>query len=296
MKKIIVLMMVSVVLVFAKDSEQLNSPEFSPEIIKTARASVRNKIKKFLLVIDQSKGKHVNYDRYDFSSNFISKVTATVGEKIILDISLNHYYYVLGRGRIYFKLNNRLPYADTIEYTLTNNHGDSIKKDVDVRAKLKYFDDKKTSKYLNAKRVKINPKAWNETSIDGAIKTLYGANALVEIKENKHKQYMKIKKCIFEGKCSHGVYAPMKIVVKSKSEFESIAIFSTTTEKALLAVIQGAKDDTTYIEIPFRIEKSGEIFTIVKTTDGKLYKSESYKFGVGRGDFSDMQIEFSFEK
>jgi hypothetical protein len=65
--------------------------------------------------------------------------------------------------------------------------------------------------------------------------------------------------------------------MNSIENIESIALFSTATEKSLLTVLAFPRGNVNSVVIPMRFEKDGELFAIARMRDGSLYKSTSAK-------------------
>ena len=287
MRKIIILIMVLVVRVFAqenievpnvtKQNEQISSNSLSTEIVISAKALVKNGNGKARVYLQKKGIKFSNYRRNDYSSSFISNVTASIGKSRVLDASFNHYLWL--PPTIDFKFKDLSSDAKNIIYTIKDNHGKSVKKSFKIKRK-------GTSSTQNMKQITketfINPKAWEATNIDDAIKALYGEDAFKKIEKTSKTNFLKKKQfnnisCLPKEVCSLAINGYMEIILEIDQELDSIAIFSTTTNKALLAVFKISKKNKTYVSTKYSLKKFGKIFVIARMRDGKLYKSEFYE-------------------
>jgi len=254
---------------FAIENIEASNIKLSPEIISNSKTKIRDGIGRSIIYLNPRKIWKNSLHHREYNLNFISNITASIGDEKLLDASFNFYLDVWYLSFMSFKFKNIISNNDEIIYRVTDNHGKSVQKSFkiiknnhDVRGKPKQQSSLFT-------RTIINPKAWQETTVKGAIQAVYGIKALEKVNEQDFISFCK------EDKCIHDSITPIKISLNLKENIESIAILSTATEKSLLALFTVSRNNVTSIAIPMRLEKEGKLFAVAKTKDGKLYKSTS---------------------
>lgn len=287
MKKII-LILVLVVGLYGEDiniantinekKQTRNQDLFSQSTI-WAKAYVKSKQGKSRIAL-QRKDKSTDYRRDEYNDNYISNITATIDKYKVLDASFNNYIWL--PPVVEFKFKDLLPNANSILYTLTDNYGKSVKKYSKIKRNGIYSTKEIKQNNNIIKKTYINPKAWEATNTDSAIKALYGEDALKKIEKTSTTNFLNKKQfnnisCLPKDICSLATNGFMEIILETDKELESVSIFSTATDKVLLAVFKISKKNKIYISTKYNLEKFGKIFVIAKTRDEKLYKSESYK-------------------
>jgi hypothetical protein len=296
MKKIVLLLVLFIISGLAEEASVLPS-----EVLYKHKTEIQNGvILSKVMLKSKIEWFYVN-NRRNLTSNYLANITATVGDRMVIDASFNHSLYPWSHPVIEHKFNDTPPYMNKIIYTLTDNHGKIEQRSFDIRRKNKASISEESQKKAVLNSTDIDPKAWEETSVDGAIKALFGSNALKIIKPTNPNQYLNQEAlhCLEgDGICYHDTEYPLKIRIESKKELTSIAVFSSATSTALLAVFNNANNGIFYVEAPFKIEKNGEILIVAKGRDGKLYRSGSYMFTIG-AIFEDghyTRIGFDFGK
>lgn len=297
--KIIILMMLFVGSVFAQEIEVSNGIELPSEMIPKSVMSIKDGLGKAIININIRNVWGDNYRIRDFNSDFISNLTATMGARKVLDASFAPYLFPWSTVAIGFQFKDTLPYSKTLIYTLTDNHGRMLIKPFPISRKdVVLSNTEKMQKYEYSKGIHISKKAWNETSIEAAIKELYGQSAFNIINTTDNEKYFN-KKVLRGFSTSNGINhdagAPLYIKIEGQKAFESIAIFSSTTPTALLAVFQVPKGEIIDISVPFYLKKDGKILVVGKSNDGKLYQSESFNVLMNTRGEDDFSTAIAFE-
>jgi hypothetical protein len=200
-------------------------------------------------------------------ANFISHVTATVENNIVLDISTSPY---LSRNPIIKYKFKDLNQSNDINYILTDNKGKQKEHFSEITREYNLPREKKQLRYLNTSVVNFretNPLAWKAKSSQEAIKALYGSveNPI----KNKINLIMPEDTDSVESDC--GLSIPVKI--SSNIDLESLAIFIDKIEGSTLAVF--SISPFSIIDYELRVKIGGKQYTLIvigKDRDGKFYK------------------------
>ena len=200
--------------------------------------------------------------------NFISHVTATVENNIVLDISTSPY---LSRNPIIKYKFKDLNQSNDINYILTDNKGKQKEHFSEIKRKHNLSREKKQLRHSNTSVVnfrKTNPLAWTASNSKEAIKELYG---LVENPiKNKINLLMPEDSNPRESDC--GLKVPVKF--SSKIDLESLAIFIDNIEGSTVAVI--SIPPFSIIDYELRVKIRGEQYTLIiigKDREGRFYKA-----------------------
>lgn len=214
-----------------------------------------------------------------YSSNYVSNISATIDNISIFDAALSPYVY--SQSYISFKFKD-FTASDDITFNVIDNHGKRSQQSFKIIKKSTSKTKNIFSKQNAVSPVVINPKAWNATTVDSAIEAIYGSSDV-----NILKTYFNDNNIIYppttywgDGNCLAknciiDTFYPLRVSIKSEIDLQSIAIFSTSTPRPLLAFLQILNNGVSNITIPFKLEKPGKLFFIGKGKDGKLYRSES---------------------
>ncbi len=197
---------------------------------------------------------------HGIEANFISHITATVDNEIVLDMSISSYLPRDPFIKYKFKDINQ---ASSIKYTLTDNKDRKKEHSFAIQRKEKISLEQKKIKHSNSSVIdfrKTNPLAWKATNLNEAIKELYGS---VE-KPIKGEINLTVERT----EC----YFPVEI--SSKANLESLALFIDTGKLALpLAVF--SISPFSIIDYKILLKRPVEDYTLVvigKDRDGKFYK------------------------
>lgn len=204
-------------------------------------------------------------------ANFISHVTATVENNIVLDISTSPY---LSRDPVIKYKFKDLNQSNAINYILTNNKGKQKEHFFEIKREYKLPREKIQLKHLNTSVVnfrKTNPLAWKAKSSEEAIKALYGSveNPI----KDKINLIMPEDSNPRESDC--GLKVPVKI--SSNIDLESLAIFIDNIGGSTVAVI--SIPPVSIIDYELRVKIRGQQYTLIvigKDREGRFYQ-ETHK-------------------
>ncbi len=255
--------------IFAIENKQFDNTELSPNIIVNSKTKIKNGIGKSIVYLNPRVVWKDSLYRREYNLHFISNITASIGNEKILDASFSYYFDVWHSPFISFKFKNVVSNDDEIVYRVTDNHGKNVQKSFKIIKTNNNVKRKNKQKSTLVSTAIINSKAWEETTINSAIKAVYGPNALKETNKQGFVSFCE------EDRCIHDSITPIKILLELKENIESIAIFSTATDKSLLAVFKNPSSNVISISMLMRLEREGDLLAVAKTKDGRLYKSTS---------------------
>lgn len=243
----------------------------SSKIIKNNKTYVRKGLSGFWLRVEPIEVWEDSLRRREYSLNYIANVTASIDNEIILDADLNHYLNVWRQPAIWFESKSVGTNQKNITYRVTDNHGNSAQESfkIEISGNQDLIQEKQIATVVP--KIKIDQQAWQSTTVEEAVQSLYGSDAIKNINQTDFISFCK------NEMCYHDRWSPVVIKMDSIENVESISLFSTATEKSLLAVLVFPRGNVNLVKIPMRFEKDGELFAIARMTDGSLYKSTSGK-------------------
>lgn len=227
-----------------------------------------------------------------YSKHYIEQITVTIKNVPVLDIQLSPFLF--SNPKIEFKSRD-VSNANSIQLLVRDNS----KKTSIASFKIKRDHKKngmKSAYKASFKQVHVSSKAWNSTTIGEAIKEVYGTS----LKKSKNKRHFldanttRTWFCKNEV-CMHDTTSPINIVLKSNRKLESISIFSSNTEKALLAVLTVPENGFVDVEIPFQIDREGKVLIVAKDRNGKLYQTGYYTITTNANyESEDLYLDLGF--
>ena len=257
MKQYLLFLLIPII-VFAQDNVNLNmrAKANSDGAIVKAKFELKNKMISF---------RTAQYQGIDV--DFISHITATVENNVVLDISTSPF---LSRTPVIkFKFKD-VKQSNAIRYNLTNIKGKEKEHIFEIKRKHKLALEHKPFTNLNTSVVdfrKTNPLAWKASNSKEAIKELYG---LIENPiEGKISLIMPEDSNPRETDC--GLHVPIKI--SSKIDLESLAIFIDEIDGSTLAVF--SISPLSIVDYKLSAKIGGEQYTLTligKDRSGKFYK------------------------
>lgn len=287
MKKIF-LMVILVVRLFGGENNNTDVP------IMKHKTKIKNGIGTTKFIIN-SKKLGLNQHKYigqgmlsEYSSDYVAHVLATIDNIPVFNAKLSPYLH----SKLYFKFQFKdFTDSDDITFIVTDNHGKSNKQSFKINRDNILKNKNITVKKEGAKPIKINPKAWDALTIDSAIEAVYGVSK-INIIETSFNNYDPDQITYPPGcrdkLCLIFPFNPTSTLIKSEIDVESIALFSTTTPKPLLAFIQIPENAIANIRIPLQLKENGKLFFIAKGKDGRLYRSESHNIEMIYYDTEDI--------
>jgi len=211
---------------------------------------------------------------------YISHVTAKVGDTIIFDMSMSS--VIAENPHIQFKFDKNID-GDTVDVIITDNKGKSYE---GRGKKFNHITDNKLGKnkiirFSEIDFKKTYPRVWDEANLTKAITKFYGTQKFIN--EN-------ILVCAPNHWAMRGFNVPVQI--KSSIDLESIAIFGSGNDLATIAVI--SIPNHSIIDYSFRInlKRKGKIVVVGKGRDGKLYKNVHYLSVAMSGEFGDIKCHY----
>lgn len=257
-------------------------------------------VSKFIINSEQMGLNHYDRSRNGefgkYSSDYVSHISTTIDNMSVFDAALSPYVY--SQSYISFKFKDFMG-SDDITVNVTDNHGKISQQSFKIIKKSISKTKNIFSKQNPVSPEVINPKAWNSTTVDSAIEAVYGSSDVNISKTyfNDSSTYSGDGSCLSEN-CYIDTFYPLRVSIKSEIDLQSIAIFSTSTPRPLLAYLQILDNGVSNITIPFKLEKPGKLFFIGKGKDEKLYRSESSNIEIVLADGPEQgsKIYFNIKK
>lgn len=232
---------------------------------------------------------------YDF--HYMFHASAFLGEIPIFDAVFSPYLSDSMDGGIQFKFKD-IAVEKNITLKVMDNRGCSAKEIFEVERDSFNYSNEKIVKNTNEIPIKIDFNAIDASTISEAIIALYGLQIPESIQTHftkNNEKYLSLGEACLSKDCYIDIRKPVSVVIESTIDLNSIAIFSTATPKPLLAFIQIPNNDIVYIKIPFKFEKSGELFCIAKGNDGKLYQSKAHNIAaIARSENDSFQVMYFY--
>ncbi len=267
--------------------------------IDTHKAGFRNYVKR-----DKLTSKYRWLSR-EYSQDYIKHITATIGNDAVLNLYLSpHTYY---NPIIKYLLEDAIS-DDKIIYSITDSLNNITKKSCNIKYINSEKNKKTIDKYTQSKKLNINPKAWEATSIKQALKALFinikEVQTSLPLEDNmRYISTLSTSSLCTDymdeyNKCFHDYHYPLYINIQPNKELEYIAILSSATPKSLLAVVVMTQHQMREIKIPFQLEHDGELFLIAKGKNGMLYRTGSFNMdprGRIEGDRDDAYTKIGFD-
>jgi hypothetical protein len=245
--------------------------KLSSEIITHSKTKVRGGVGKSIVYFNPRAVWEDSLRSREYSLNYIARITASIGDERILYADLNYYLDVWHSPSIWFEFKTIGKNKKNITYCVADNHGNSVQKSfkIKISGDKDLIQEKEIATVVS--KIKIDQQVWQSTTVEEAVQSLYGADAIKKINQTEFISFCKNEMCVHDGG------SPVVIRMNSIENIESIALFSTATEKSLLTVLAFPRGNVNSVVIPMRFEKDGELFAIARMRDGSLYKSTSAK-------------------
>ena len=218
-----------------------------------------------------------------YNPDYLAHVSATIDDVSVFDAELSPYLPSIPYVQFGFK---DFSDSDDITYVLTDNHGEKIQQSFKIDRKDGLKNQKATIEQKRIKPITLNLKAWEAVRVDSAIEAVFSRYSsrkmnktkipfLVDSMDNPHTS----RDCnSIERDCIVCFGSPPRVDIKTQIALRKIAIFSTTTPKPLLALIQLPDNGFVDVRMNFRLAKPGELFFIGEGKDNQLYRSETLFF------------------
>jgi len=116
---------------------------------------------------------------------------------------------------------------------------------------------------------KSNPDAWEASSIDTAALALYGKETFSTLQESAEIELVVPNVSIVDSQ-------NIPIVIRSKMQARSVAVFQDTNPKSLLAVFKVGKEAVIDYEFTMRMDIKGTLFVVLEDLDGRLCYARKY--------------------
>jgi len=241
-------------------SQTMTISQANSKFVGKAKSVVENNMVRVkVLFIHQMIGHEIAIKK-NVDESYISHITAKVNDKIVFDISTSA--LIQKNPIIKFKFKD-IDKAESMKLIVIDNINNQ--KEQSFKIKRTKNSTKTMSPIGNIKKKhlknyqKIKPKVWQATKVENAIKELYGSNQYYVDKTFKDTRAI-----VMNGP---------GIIINSKEDLESIAIFSDTNERATIAMINVLKD-VSIIDYQFKIKtkKSGKVIIVAKSRNGELYR------------------------
>lgn len=223
---------------------------------------------------------------YKNSNSYIRNIKAKVSNKEVLNISFGYPISFKHKG-IRFNFEDFSPYAQKLEYIITDNHNKSIKKSCDI-----FRENIVSKKHLDFEATNVFPKGidkkvWCTTTIDEVIELLYGVNKTNQMKKSevgKDIQLMCSNKSLnampkslwYEEQCLKSVNYKTGIKILSSKDLESVALLYTGNKFPLIFFAKFSNYSRLPLRVLTRFYKEGTLMLLAKGKNGKLYYSKSY--------------------
>ena len=218
-----------------------------------------------------------------YNPDYLAHVSAIIDDASVFDAELSPYLPKNPYVQFGFK---DFTDSDDITYVLTDNHGEKIQQSFKIERYDPLKNQKATTEQKRVKPITLNPKAWEAVAVDSAIEAVFPQYS--SRKMNKTKIPLLVnsmdgtntsRDCSsIERDCLVCSGLPPKVDIKTQAALRKIAIFSTTTPKPLLALIQLADNGFVDVRMNFQLDKPGELFFIGEGKDNQLYRSETLFF------------------
>ena len=206
-----------------------------------------------------NQGSDRSSEAYRYDSHYLTHISASIDDVSVFDASLSPYLSTNPMFRIKFK---DFTDSDDITYVLTNNHGKKIQQSFKIDRKDSLKNPKASLEQKRVNPITLNPKAWAAVTVDSAIETVFPHYSTSKMDINKISFLTSRYNSLSEDNCNSiekdcvaCTNIPQVLSINTKTDLRTIAIFSTTTPKPLLAFIQLPDNGFVDIIMPFQLDK-----------------------------------------
>lgn len=270
--------------VFANEKTEFNMR--AKAILKNNAVEVKTQFNNLIV-----KPEEVNKLIYS-NPSFLPTITAKVDGKVVFDLKANT--FLAKDSIVKFKFKS-FESANQIDFFARNNSGESLHKNFEIEHDGKGFKNGSFVNETGSNLKEIDIKAWEAVTVDEAIQAIYGTTKIHEIDSKEISRMSKGRgfHCLyFNDACTINHQLPVRVRIESKMDLNSIAIFSNSTARSLIAFIQMPGHSITDIHLPIKFEKDGVFFFVVEGKDKKLYRSSQHLIRIGL-QFEDTDDPYS---
>jgi len=229
--------------------------------------------------------KQVSHNKH---STFMRNMKAKIAKKDILNISFGDPVNFGYRG-VAFHFIDFAPQIDSIEYIITDNNNNYVKKHCPIHRKTKAPNKMLYTKEKVILQDDVAENVWNATTVDEVIGLLYGSEAKKQLEKFATSSNVKLgcsaplaggvksKKSLWsEKECLKSLNHIVDIQILSSEKLESVALLYTGNEFPLIFFAKFSS----YFRLPLRVMtrfyKDGMLMLIALDNNGKIYHSKSY--------------------
>lgn len=216
-----------------------------------------------------------NFHKHERANNhYLRNIKAMVGEQNVLDVYFSSLVYTGGLG-VKFKFKDFAPYHEKIEYTMTDNHGQRVKK----TSSIKRIGKVKESMVMKDDLIeKIDPQIWKSTSMEDILKRLYGTEGLT-LFQLLNKNYNMKRECAnLSYRDNEDVfyydYYGISIKIDSNESLKSVAIFNIGDKFPLRALYKIHVQAIAYIQRSYQFRNEGNLVIMAEDRDKNFYTSK----------------------